>query len=419
MRDLVAGTTTLVSRASGPGGAAADAAAHDAGHLGRRALRRLPLRAPTTSRPRTTTASTNIFVRDLIANTTTLVSRRAGAGGAGANDSSFNPAISGDGNRVAFQSGANNLSNEDNNAVVNVFVRDIDAATSNAGQPCDGARRGPRQRRLGQRQHLAFGPLRDFPVHWPTTCRRTTTTPSPTSSCATSTTTTTALISRGSGPGGAGGDAASVDRLQPSTRQRPRGLLLEREQPVGRRQRRLLQRLRARRDRQHDRAGEPGTGRGRKRRPTPPPSPSTSQDGRYVAFQLLATNLATGTIPGVRNIYRRDVLGDTPIATPGLQDPAAAALAAAERRTSPSRSRSGSCSINQRISQAAIRRLNAVEAPPQRRPGRPRPVRLLDGAAPAGARHHQRPGGGLAGPGGPGRPGRRSSTPAAAARATR
>ena len=73
---------------------------------------------------------TNVFVRDLIANTTTLVSRAPGAAGAGANDDSVIPAISGDGNRVAFQSGANNLSNEDNNAVVNVFVRDIDAASN-------------------------------------------------------------------------------------------------------------------------------------------------------------------------------------------------------------------------------------------------------------------------------------------------
>lgn len=89
--------------------------------------------------------------------------------------------------------------------------------------------------------------------------------------------------------------------------------------------------------------------------------PTTSQDGRYVAFQSLATNLVAGTVAGVRNIYRRDVLGDAPIATPVCKvlplppsppdkDDVTFTLSVSQLR------------INQRISQAAIRRLNAVEA---------------------------------------------------------
>lgn len=89
--------------------------------------------------------------------------------------------------------------------------------------------------------------------------------------------------------------------------------------------------------------------------------PTTSQDGRYVAFQSLATNLVAGTVAGVRNIYRRDVLGDAPIATPVCKvlplppsppdkDDVTFTLSVSQLR------------INQRISRAAIRRLNAVEA---------------------------------------------------------
>lgn len=52
---------------------------------------------------------TQVFVRDLAAGTTTLVSRAGGAGGAVADDYSSDPAISQDGRYVAFSSTAGNL----------------------------------------------------------------------------------------------------------------------------------------------------------------------------------------------------------------------------------------------------------------------------------------------------------------------
>ena len=68
----------------------------------------------------------DIFVRDLQTNATTLVSRRSALSGNGpASGSSFNAAISADGRYVAFESGADNLSTIDDNAVFNVFVRDL------------------------------------------------------------------------------------------------------------------------------------------------------------------------------------------------------------------------------------------------------------------------------------------------------
>ena len=123
VRDLQANTVTLVSRASGAAGAAADAGAYtpsisDGGR-----------RVSFTSDANNLSADDNdayqgIFVRDLTANTTTLASRAGGAG-AGADAPSDDSHISGDGRRVAFVSGANNLSAQDNNGYDNIFVRDL------------------------------------------------------------------------------------------------------------------------------------------------------------------------------------------------------------------------------------------------------------------------------------------------------
>jgi Tol biopolymer transport system component len=78
----------------------------------------------------------NIFVRDVEAGTTTLVSR---SGGLAADGSSGNPAISYGGRYVAFESQADNLSDVDNNAVTNVFVHDIlDGTTQLVSQASDG-----------------------------------------------------------------------------------------------------------------------------------------------------------------------------------------------------------------------------------------------------------------------------------------
>jgi Tol biopolymer transport system component len=129
LRDTQAGTTTLISRASGVDGAAADADS---------------LRPSISSDGRYVTfssAATNlsdedvdpvsdIFVRDTQANTTTLVSRRDGlAGAAGAADSHY-PSISASGAKVAFHSAADDLSDEDTDGTIDVFLRDTAAGTT-------------------------------------------------------------------------------------------------------------------------------------------------------------------------------------------------------------------------------------------------------------------------------------------------
>src|SRR5687768_15225803 len=78
-------------------------------------------------------AATDIFVRDLVNGTTALVSVATGVAATG-NGSSFstNVAISADGRYVAFESEATNLvaGVTDTNAVADVFVRDTQAGTT-------------------------------------------------------------------------------------------------------------------------------------------------------------------------------------------------------------------------------------------------------------------------------------------------
>jgi Tol biopolymer transport system component len=83
---------------------------------------------------------TQVFVRDLDAQTTTLVSRRSGAGGAIADDYSADPAISRDGRYVAFSSAAGNLTGGFRGGAAagsRIFVRDLrtgrTTAVSNPG----------------------------------------------------------------------------------------------------------------------------------------------------------------------------------------------------------------------------------------------------------------------------------------------
>ena len=183
-------------------------------------------------------------MRDLVANTTVFVSRRSGADGAGANDVSFTAVISGDGNRVAFGSLANNLSNEDDDGFANVFVRDLASArttlinrgTGSAGAPASGgASNSPAISPSGRFVAFTSGAdnlsadddnaetnafLRDLDES------------------------TTVLASRANGARGAGADAfGPVPRR---LGQRPRGLRLHRDQPLGRGQGSVRGRVRAR-----------------------------------------------------------------------------------------------------------------------------------------------------------------------------
>ena len=126
-RDLQTATTTLVSRASGPAGApAADGVLASSisadGRLVGFGSTATNLHADDAD------ATSDAFLRDLQATTTTLLSRASGAAGAKGNAASGGPAISGDGRVVAFGSFATNLDPDDGDATADVFTRELGAA---------------------------------------------------------------------------------------------------------------------------------------------------------------------------------------------------------------------------------------------------------------------------------------------------
>ena len=75
--------------------------------------------------PQDTNGSSDVFVRDVVAGVTTRASTDATGIEADAGGSS--PSISADGRRVAFLSGATNLVASDTNGFVDVFVKDLDS----------------------------------------------------------------------------------------------------------------------------------------------------------------------------------------------------------------------------------------------------------------------------------------------------
>jgi Tol biopolymer transport system component len=78
--------------------------------------------------PGDTNAASDVFVHDRQTGETTRIS--LGAGAVEGNGSSSEPWISSDGRYVAFSSDASNLVGGDNNGVADVFIRDLDLATT-------------------------------------------------------------------------------------------------------------------------------------------------------------------------------------------------------------------------------------------------------------------------------------------------
>ena len=84
---------------------------------------------------------TLVYVRDRVAGSTTLVSRVTGTDGPAADGDSNHPAIAGDGRAVAFTSDAWNLSPGKCNSARGVFVRDLAAHTTRLVSSGDGSNR--------------------------------------------------------------------------------------------------------------------------------------------------------------------------------------------------------------------------------------------------------------------------------------
>lgn len=129
LRDVSAGTTELISRASGASGAKADGAHSQAPSIsgdGRRVafLSKAANLEPGSGAPGDP-ADNHIYIRDRAADTTQLESRTAGIDGELINNDAIAPAISANGNNVAFSTRATNLDPSDDDAIGDAYIRNV------------------------------------------------------------------------------------------------------------------------------------------------------------------------------------------------------------------------------------------------------------------------------------------------------
>jgi Tol biopolymer transport system component len=138
VKDMQTGTVTLASRADGAVGAVADGNSYDPSISADGRFVAFASGAENLSPE--DAAYNDVFVRDLLAGTTTLVSRASGAAGAAGDGESTDPAISADGRHVAFVSQANNLVADDAKTTqTDIFVRDLDTGVTELGSRASGA----------------------------------------------------------------------------------------------------------------------------------------------------------------------------------------------------------------------------------------------------------------------------------------
>jgi Tol biopolymer transport system component len=124
LRDLHANNTTLISRADGALGVKGngESLVGDAAVGGRYVVFNS---VASNLDPADTDTTRDIYLRDLLAADTTLVSRASGPEGAKANGETRRARISADGRFVAFESSASNLDAADGEADADVLVRDL------------------------------------------------------------------------------------------------------------------------------------------------------------------------------------------------------------------------------------------------------------------------------------------------------
>ncbi|HXB59537.1 MAG TPA: hypothetical protein VNU95_08225 [Candidatus Acidoferrales bacterium] len=120
LRDRVEGTTTLASL--NPAGGSADEDCQPTGISTNGQYALFESAADNLAAGCTNTVN-NVFVRDLVNNITTLVS--VSTNGVEGNGNSYDSAITPNGRYVVFTSAANNLVPNDNNGIPDVFVRDL------------------------------------------------------------------------------------------------------------------------------------------------------------------------------------------------------------------------------------------------------------------------------------------------------
>jgi Tol biopolymer transport system component len=127
VRDVFAGSTTLVSRATGANGAGGDSFSNDVSISASGRYVAFSSAADNLD-PGDNNSVRNVYVRDLQTNTLTFISKSTAD--AAADDGSSNPTVSATGRYVAFVSNADNIATVPNTAIPNVFVRDLALGTT-------------------------------------------------------------------------------------------------------------------------------------------------------------------------------------------------------------------------------------------------------------------------------------------------
>jgi Tol biopolymer transport system component len=128
VRDVLLNRTILISRASGAAGAPANGDSEIDGITGDG--RRVVFDSDATNlSPLATNGTNEVYVRDLVANTTTLVSRASGAGGAPAATDSYSGGISADGKAVVIQTRAV-LDPAGTSSAFHLYVRNLSTNTT-------------------------------------------------------------------------------------------------------------------------------------------------------------------------------------------------------------------------------------------------------------------------------------------------
>jgi hypothetical protein len=137
VRDLQANVTTLASRASGTPGAKADQASYQPSISADGRFVAF-LTSSTNLDPGAVLPYVHVYVRDLQTNTTTLADRASGATGSGGNRDVHSLSISGDGASVAFETQSTNLSPDDPDTTEDVYVRNLQTNTTTLADRASG-----------------------------------------------------------------------------------------------------------------------------------------------------------------------------------------------------------------------------------------------------------------------------------------
>jgi TolB protein len=136
VRDLDAGTTTLVSRANGPTGAPSPTVTGQGVLSGDG--RSVAFVSDAALDPAGGGGVSHVYLRDLVAQTTTLVDRDDGRPGAVADVNSEAPVLNGDGTRLAFATSAP-FAGAPNDGRFHVYVRDLRTGTTTLASRAEGA----------------------------------------------------------------------------------------------------------------------------------------------------------------------------------------------------------------------------------------------------------------------------------------